>query len=289
MGRFADKLKLSGRRTELLAGAGMVAVLVAVVFIFSALGSPGDMGGPKDASSPAMEAQKLVIQADEALASGDATLAVTLADKALSLDATNESAVRVKQQAEVVRRTASANDPASNDTPGDPTSPGDPAKPGDDPKPEDPAAPGEPDGPPFDDAAFEAEVADLSVLLPASFSGFLFGDVAVVGTDAQVTGTAQAPSSAARQITWAVHALGSRTAAQSFIDKTSKVLYDKNSESVRIDGTPSYFGTDGTRYATAVYVRGIYVFEVLISGDVDPSKHRQTAINAARVFPETIE
>jgi len=274
MVRLADKLRLSGRRAELLAGVGMIAVLVAVVLVFSALGSPGDISDPQDASSPASQAQKLVTQAGGALASGDATLAVTLAEKALSLDPTNESAVRVVQQVEAARKTESTN---GSKTQGPSETPGDPNE------------PEEPEEPEFDDSAFEASVADLSVLLPTSFSGFLFGDVSVVGGDAQVTGTAQAPSGAARQIAWSVHALGSRAAAESFIVKTSKVLYGKNGEGVRIDGTSGYFGTDGTRYATAAYVRGVYVFEVLISGDVDPSEHRQAAINAARVFPETID
>ena len=34
-----------------------------------------------------------------------------------------------------------------------------------------------------------------------------------------------------------------------------------------IDGAPGYFGTDGTRYATYVYVRGRYAFEVLVTGN----------------------
>lgn len=282
MGRLADKLKLSGRRAELLAGGVTVAVLVAVVLLFSALGSPGDIRGPQDASSPATQAQKLAIDAGEALASGDTTLAVTLADQALALDSTNQSAAQVKEQAQRARTASSSNPKNPEVADSNAANPSNPAID----EPDDPSKPGDPA---FDDSAFEAEVSDLAVLLPASFSGFLFGDVAVGGSDAQVSGTAQAPSSEARQITWAVHNLGSRAAAESFITKTSKVLYDKDAQTIRIDGTPSYFGTDGTRYATAVYVRGMYVFEVLISGDVDPSKHRQLAINAGRVFPETID
>ena len=47
----------------------------------------------------------------------------------------------------------------------------------------------------------------------------------------------------------------------------SKKSFDKDGTSVSIDGAPGYFGTDGTRYATCVYVRGRYAFEVLVTGN----------------------
>ena len=54
-----------------------------------------------------------------------------------------------------------------------------------------------------------------------------------------------------------------------------------------IDGAPGYFGTDGTRYATCVYVRGRYAFEVLVTGNgKDPKELRTLAQEAAKAFQD---
>lgn len=272
MGRLTDKLKLSGRRTELLVGAGMVLALVAVIFIFSALGSPGDISGPSDAATPQLEAQQLALDAGQALSSGDTTLAATLAQKALSLDPGNQSAAAVLEQAQSRSDDGSsdADDGGDSGTEGSTQEPGDPAA-----------------EPEVDDSAFEADIDDLGALLPATFPEFSLGDVSVVDLDAQVSGTAVKLSNPARQITWAVHGFANPSAAKAFIDDTSKQFYGSGGESVKIDGASGYFGTDGTRYATAVYVRGKYVFEVLVSGDVDPAGHKTVAVAAAKAFSDT--
>lgn len=272
MSRLADKLNWKGRRGELVAGAATVLVLVAVVLLFSALGSPGDISGPQDASPPAAQAQKLAIEAGEALAAGDTTLAIELADEAMSLDQTNESAANVKRQARTARTTTSsaATLEGSNDSPPNSTKPVGA-------------------GSEVDESVFLSNLDDVARLLPKSFSDFSMGDVTTVERDAQVTGTAKKLSNPARQITWVIHGFDDRDSAESFVNKTSRQFYSTHPADVRVDGADGYFGTDGTRYATAVYVRGRYVFEVLVAGDVDPKQHKELAIAAAIAFSDSYQ
>ncbi len=86
-----------------------------------------------------------------------------------------------------------------------------------------------------------------------------------------------------------MHYRASKADAQAFVEQTSKSLYPKNGKTVSIDGASAYFGTDGTRFATIVYVRGRYVFEVVLTTlDGKPSALNNEAGNAAKAFPDNM-
>ena len=87
------------------------------------------------------------------------------------------------------------------------------------------------------------------------------------------------------RVLWAIHDVGEERSAKKFINDTSRRLYGSDSRDVQIDGADAYFGTDGMRFATVVYSRGRYVFEVLVSGTDDaPVQYRDVAVNAAKAF-----
>jgi uncharacterized protein (DUF2252 family) len=110
----------------------------------------------------------------------------------------------------------------------------------------------------------------------------------IVDTDAQVSGE---PSTRGVRVIWAVHDRGSAATAAKFISAVSKKSYPKNAQTVSIDGATAYLGTDGGRYATAAYVRGRYVFEVIVSLQEASSSAVAQAVPIARdaavAFPDT--
>ena len=53
---------------------------------------------------------------------------------------------------------------------------------------------------------------------------------------------------------WAVHDREDAAGAQEFVDGVSKTAYPENASQIEIDGATAYFGTNGQRYATVVYI-----------------------------------
>lgn len=140
------------------------------------------------------------------------------------------------------------------------------------------ADPGTPDS--------SGKIPDIRAALPTAFSGYSVGVPSKQGADAVVSATPSAGGSAAQRLIWAVHDRGSASAAKTFVSKVSRTTYEVDSADVKVRGVSAYYGTDGMRFATVVFVKGQYVFEVLgTAASGDPGVVRSTVLAAAQAFP----
>lgn len=253
------------RRIAVLAGSA--AGLALLIFAFAAF----------QARSPvepqAREQSRLLsAQASGALRSGDETLAAALAGRALALDSRNPEAAGVADQVTKRRSTRTADGGSGV---ADETKQPEPAEP----------VPGEPGG--DGDAAFDDPVEEPAALLPQSFDGYTFGMPVALEGEVSVSASASRKTGPTR-ILWAIHDVRSKAGAQEFMNGTSRQLYGSDAQDVDIEGADAYFGTDGMRFATVVYSRGRYVFEVLVSGTDDaPAGYRDVAVGASMAFEDT--
>lgn len=246
------------RRVALLAGSA--AGLALLIFAFAAL-----QARTPTEPRPQEQSRLLSAQASEALRSGDETLAAALAERALRLDTRNSDAAGVAEQVSK-RRSARAAGGGSGV--------------GDEPEPKAP----EPEQPPSGDSAFAGPIEGLELLLPQTFDGFAFGAPVALDGEASISASASRKTGPTR-ILWAIHDVGEESSAKKFMNDTSRQLYGSDSRDVEIDGADAYFGTDGMRFATVVYSRGRYVFEVLVSGtDGAPADYRDVTVSAAKAF-----
>ncbi|MDZ4169492.1 MAG: hypothetical protein U1E26_07540 [Coriobacteriia bacterium] len=258
-------------RTTLGIAAGVVA-LAAVIFVLSAV-SGGDPSTSGDSGAAQQTVESRLTSAEIRLATGDTTRAVAIAQEILATDPGN-----VRAQA-IVSKAGRGSAPA----PSAPTSPG--SSPSDEPNSENPP-------PQVDDEAFSKEIEDIGALLPKAFEGYSMSEPVVMGGDADVSADPVSPDAPAYRVAWAVHDRQSNDGAESFIAKTSKVVYPKaSSQKIVVDGAPAYFGTDGRELATVVYRRGRYVFEVVVVAKTqgDPSKLQPLAVLAAKEFVDTLD
>jgi hypothetical protein len=130
------------------------------------------------------------------------------------------------------------------------------------------------------------KISDLGAALPTAFAGYSVGVPSKQGADAVVSATPLAGAAAAQRIIWAVHDRGSASSAKSFVTKVSKTTYEVDAANVTIRGISAYYGTDGMRFATVVFTREQYVFEVLgTAASGDPDVVRSTVLSAAGAFP----
>ncbi len=229
-------------RRALAFGATAI-VLAGVILGVSALAKRPASDAPQPEQSELTAAQRsrlAVLKGREALASGDMSAAVELFDEALKLDPANTEA-----------RQALASATASVDTAPDRRPDASAAEPDDAVRPSDPV--------------FSTEIEDITLLLPASVSGFVLGSVSKGEQDVTVAGSPASSDIRASRALWTVHDRGSAKAAEAFVSSVSKHLYPKDAAEPVVDGAKAYFGTDGTRFATLVYVRGRYVFEVVLT------------------------
>lgn len=234
-------------------------LLAGVVFGGTALRRNDAGSGGRDS------AVYLAEQASAALASNDDTAALAFANRALAVDPANAEALRVAD--EVARRRAASPEPPPSDTTGG-AAPDAPADSGDE--------------------AFSQKIPNLVGLLPTGFAGYSLGAPSGLGDEAVVSATPKSGDVKVTTIVWSVHDAGSAKEADRFIERTSTTLYGSDRQRVTIDGASAYVGTDGMRYASAVYVRGRYVFEVLLSGtDGAPAGYRSTAVEAAKAFEDS--
>lgn len=247
----------------------MTIVLAAtVIWVVSALSSPRQTVAPPAGLTSLQQSDLEHSKALDALASGDTTAAVSLLEKALSLDSNN---TRARTELERIRRDAA------------PAAPG-----GDGP---DPSAPGTvpAPGPAPDDPAFDKPVSDLSVLLPGLVEGYSLGAVVKGDANATVAGSPTDPDLGNSRCLWAVHDGKTAAGAAQFIASVSKPLYLRDGRNVTVDGAAGYFGTDGTRFASVVYTRGRYVFEVVLTSPSEsPSELLVEAQDAAEAFPDQV-
>jgi len=256
-----------GRTTiarSVLVFAASALALAGLIFGLSALQSITSRDNPDE---PAAPAQTYAADAAEALRSGDETLALELATKALAADPRDATAQSVAD--DVARRRAArsqSSDTVVRQSPDETTSGDDVAS---------------------DDGAFLKAIDDLSVLLPSSLPGYGLGAPVVLGGSASLSGSSADSEATVTRVVWSINDAESAEKAQDFVKKTSRELYGSDSADVTVDGATGYFGTDGTRFATVVYTRGRYVFEVVASGSsADPMEFRQVALDAAASFKD---
>ena len=131
---------------------------------------------------------------------------------------------------------------------------------------------------------------DMKKLLPTTFADFAMGVVGSgASTEAEVSASATKPSMPTQSIGWYLHDFTTNAKAQAFVNKSSKTLYPKNVQTVAVHGVSGYFGTDTGKLATVVFIRGRYVFEVLItaSPSTSPASQQGLAVQAASAFSTT--
>lgn len=253
-----------GDKSAMVGGIVTVVVVAAVIVGFAAFGGGG--AAPDKAQEQREQSALFAAQAQGALASGDATKAAELAAKALALDANNTAAKTVAQRAQAARQTAAKPKPST--------------------QPSSAASVVFAEGP-WDDG-YTGDIGNLTSRLPTAFPSFDIGTaIAPSDGDATVLATPVSPTATVNQIIWTIHRMKSRDEAMRFVKNTSKALYPKKTAMVTVEGIPTYFGSDGTSSATAVFVRGRYVFEVTASGSSGSSKAmRSTVLGAAQALAD---
>jgi len=217
-------------------------------------------------------------RARRAAESGDTDEAIEILERILAEDPGHERASALLRQ---LRQDQAANDAGA----GGQTGSDDGAGPGDDPgEPSQPQGQ-EPDQPrPVADSVLLAPVNDLSALLPQVIAGWERGSPVASDTNATVSFSPVNQSALARAL-FSVNDMGSVDAARAFIEDTSKVAYATDAATVRIGREQGYFGTDGSRLATAVFSRGRYVFEVVVTvSEGTPSAAREATVSLAGEF-----
>ncbi len=268
-------------------GMGTVVVLAGVIFVGSALSDPGNSTQAPSVSST-NAATAAYEQGVAALAAGETTKAVTLLGKAVKLDPDNSEAKSALAEAKSRQgSTGGTSGSGSNDSAGTGSeSSGGSAGEGS----------GSDSGsetsetaeqPQIDDPVFFEEIEDMKALLPKSVDGFGLGTAAVSQGTAQVSGTPSDP--AMSRAVWSVNDRESAKKAKSFVTDVSESLYKKDVAKVTIDGAHARFATDGTLFASVVYTRGRYVFEVVLTSTTrNPAELRSAAEAAAAAFPDSL-
>lgn len=271
-------------RLKWLAGtAGTVVLLAGVILGVSAIsGTKSDAPGTMQLSS-AQESELAYQKGLAALRAGETTAAVVSLERSVQLNPGNQDAREALARAR--RPVASAANGGPSEQP-DSSDNGSEPEPSDGPQSEPEPAP-EPEP---EDSAFNKAVDDLTQLLPLESEGFVLGNVVGSDSDAAVSGVPANPDLIASRSLWTVHDRRTSAGAAEFVKSVSKSLYGKDASSTTIDGASAYFGTDGTRFATVVYVRGRYVFEVVLTSLAgSPKALRSEAEDASRAFPDEIE
>jgi hypothetical protein len=254
---------------------GVVTVVVLAVVILGVMAfSPGGNKTPSSTAPPGpTQSQQLTEEADQAAASGDTTTAANLARRAIQLDPNNAKAKALLGLAASQQKAAASKqgNSVSNKSGSNGSS-----------------AAGKTSSSSTMTVDFTKKVADIGALLPTTFAGYSMGSPAPSGADVVVAATPLSSSAPAQRVIWAVHDRGSTSSAKQFVTSVSKKTYPVDSASPTVDGAKGYYGTDGTRFATVVYARGRYVFEVLgTATGSDPGTLHDTVIKAAKAFPDS--
>ncbi|MDZ4178620.1 MAG: hypothetical protein U1E29_05255 [Coriobacteriia bacterium] len=256
---------LGGRRQAIVTSAVTVVLAAIILWIGMAVSSPERTEPPVQGLTALQESDLEYRKALDALASGETTTAIALLERALQLDSANERARR-----QLTRTRSGAGDSGNGGTP---DVPADSAP--------DPVAP--------DDPAFNQPIAELADLLPPYVDGYVLGVVVKGEDDVTVSGTPVDLDLSNTRSLWTVHDTKTTAGATAFIADVTGSLYTQDAATLTIGGAQAFFGTDGTRFASIVYVRGRYVFEVVLtSATGDPAGLRRETEDAARAFPDTV-
>lgn len=239
---------------------GAVILLATVIGVGAALSAPkrSEPATTEDVVAelgPADQAAGLIDEAREAAASGDTTKALGLLEDALAVDPGNSQASGLKDQL-----SEDDADPSEQAT-------GQPA----------------PSNDPF------LKAIPVAKLIPAMLQGYSAGIPVSDGKDAVLTAD---PAPSTRQddmvahAQMSVHDRGSASEATAYTANVTKKLYKVDVTSANVHGAPAYVGTDGGRLAAVVYVRGRYVFEVVLTAEQgSPAGIRTLAVELAKQFP----
>jgi hypothetical protein len=253
------------RKRKVLTLAGAVFALALVIAIGSSLSSPK----PADAPLPRQEveagerANKLALEAEQALSRDETSTALMLAEQSLALDPTNPTATRI---AGIVRQQASSGGSSGGQTtaPGDTSGNGTPGGGG--------KTPGDDDGstkpPSGAKDLYDSTVSDATKLVPSAFRGWEQGRVVAVGTDTQVTFE---PSLRADDSRLVVRGLvyardaGSKADAARFVADVSPQAYPQGGKTLAVgEGFSGYSGSL-ERQVCVSFARGRYAFEAIIT------------------------
>jgi hypothetical protein len=268
--------RMSGRAKMLLGVGATVVVLAGVILGVSAFSATDSS---ETATTQLTDVQRSALAYQKGLAAleaGETTAAVAALKQAVELDPANQAAADALARAVRAASAGTGGDAGGPDESGDP-------EPGAEPEPEPQPEP-EPE-----DSAFLKPVADLKVLLPVQADGFALGTPTGTEEAATLAGTPNDPELIASRSLWTVHDRETPAGAAKFLTAVSKSLYAEDAATATIDGAKAYFGTDGTRFATMVYVRGRYVFEVVLTSlYTSPAELRTEAEDASAAFPDSL-
>lgn len=254
--------------------ARVVAVVVALAIVMAVAGALSS--APKDEPVARIEPAQ-VTDFDRALElaqTGETTEALEAVERHLATNAGDDRASRLRDD---LRRRLTL----TADTPS--------ADPGVDPGPN-VNPPPTPDVTPDPGTDWNAPVSDLAILMPSYIEGLVGGSPNrdktdfVLPYDPLPTGPY---ADTMLRVLVQVHDRGTAAAAAAFRDEVSKVVYPVDAATVTVDGVSGYFGTDGASLATVSYVRGRFVFEVVITAVESPAALRTAAVNIARSFPDS--
>ena len=264
------------KRTKAILGTvATVVVLAAVIFGLSAISSPkkGQVTPPTIQYNAATQSQAAYDAGQSALQSGDTTGAIADFKKAIELDPNNTAA---KQKLTEVTTSQSASNSSSGSSSSSSSSNSKSSSTG---------------GSKTTTATAAADwtqkpVKALNTLLPHSFAGYAMGQQTVQGADGVIPSTPSDPSQPASHIEWSIHDRETPSGATKFVATATGKLYPKDSAQITVNGVPAYFGTDGATFATVVFRRGRFVFQVVLtSPNGTPSSLQPLAQQAANAFP----
>ena len=246
-----------------------VLLLSGVIYGGAALSDPGKLDLPAERVGLGDDEYR---SARAALAEGDFENAEALALKAIEADPDHTAAKSLLAQ---VRRDR----PAANKAPASNSGAPD-ADTGD---PEDKTPPEDPEKPNVDDG-YTQPLDSLGALLPREIDGYVRGSV----EDGKTSAILSLRPAAAQPVSSAVLSVidqGSVDAARAYVATVNKEAYTGNAAAVTIGQMAGRFGTDDLGHATAVFSRGRFVFETVVTTGADPASVKTTVLQLASRFP----
>jgi len=254
-------------RTKALLGSAATVVVIALVIIaLWAFGSPRKTTPPTIMLSPQQRSQQALDQGLAALSKEQTGTAIELFESAITMNPDNAAAKDALAKAKSGTSSTSSGSSTSGSSSTGKSNTATKTV---------PVAPA---------STWEGKL-DLAKLVPRSYPDESFGGVSKSESDIVVTGSPSKQGATVTKISWAVHDRATDAAAADFIKKVSKSLYAHDAASLTINGTPAYFGTDGKLFATVVFTRGRYVFEVVVTTTEPPADVQAFAQGAAAAFP----
>lgn len=262
---------MSSRAKAILGGVATVVVLAAVILGLSAVSSSKKSAvvPPSIQYTASQQSDQAYQQGQQALASGDTTSAIADFKRAVELDPNNAAA-----QARLTEVTTAQSSSSSSSSNSSSASKASSSK----------AATTTPSTSASDWTS--KPVANLKTLLPSKFAGYVMGQRVIVTPDAVISATGASPTSQASHIEWTVHDRNSASGATAFVTTATTKLYPSDSAPVTVNGVAATFGTDGAQFATVIFRRGRYVFQVVLTAPAgSPGNLKDLATQAAAAFP----